>query len=332
MKHHFPWIAGTMIASAVYFQSTGVSRLLGGAIIPDSVGRLSAALPVSHRAPRDDLHATSAEPILQGDPFDAATGPLLPPPGIAADEHAPAPGGAADERAPAPGVAAEEPAPAPGGDPWRRDPICEAGRVVLIAASDDAPWSFAAIEGPDGRTQIQRLGGRTPGGTLARIAWDRVWLTAGGARCQMRLGGARREEAPPEPQLRPQARPVGVDAAQIPPEIAARIERVSATEIHVDRAAVDRILDQQADLLRSARVTPDRRGDQVVGLKLRLRRGSPLETLGLESGDSLRSINGFDVTDPQRALEAYARLRAASHLSIAIERGGQLMTIDVDVR
>ncbi|WP_437781353.1 type II secretion system protein GspC [Sorangium sp. So ce1097] len=321
MKHHFPWIAGTMIASAVYFQSTGISRPLGGAIIPDSAGRLSAVPPVPRRAPHDGLHATSAAPTLQGDPFDAAAGTLLPPPGVAAEERAPAPGGDPWPRD-----------PAPSGDPWRRDPICEAGRVVLIAASDDAAWSFAAIEDPDGRTQIQRLGGRTPGGTLARIAWDRVWLTVGGARCQMRLGGARREEAPPEPQPRPHARPVGGDAAQIPPEIAARIQRVSATEIHVDRATVDRILDQQAELLRSARVTPDRRGDQVVGLKLRLRRGSLLETLGLESGDSLRSINGFDVTDPQRALEAYARLRAASHLSIAIERGGQLMTIDVDVR
>lgn len=194
-------------------------------------------------------------------------------------------------------------------------------------------WSFAAIEGPDGRAQLQRLGGRTPGGTLARIAWDRVWLTAGGARCQMRLGIGRAEEAP-EPRPRPQARPVGGDASlsSIPPEIAARIQPVSATEIHVDRAAVDRILEEQALLMRSARVTPERQGDQVVGLKLRLRRGALLETLGLETGDLLRSINGLDVTDPQKALEAYARLRTASHLSIAIERGGQLMTIDVNVR
>ncbi|MGK3997371.1 type II secretion system protein GspC [Sorangium sp. So ce1024] len=375
MRHHFPWIAGTMIASAVYFQSTGVSRLPGGALIPDRAARLPAAPPVPP-APRDGLHATSAEPLLPGNPFDAATAPPLPPPGGDDDEHTPAlgddddelppapggdddepppapggdddepppalggdddepppaPGGGDDERAPAPGGAADEHTPSPDGDPWRRDPVCEAGRVVLIAVSDDAAWSFAAIEDPDGRTQIQRLGGRTPGGTLARITWDRVWLTAGGARCQMRLGGVRREEAPPEPQPRPQARPVGADAPPIPPEIAARVQRVSATEIHVDRATLDRILAQQADQLRSARVTPDRRGEQVVGMKLRLRRGSLLEALGLESGDSLRSINGFDVTDPQRALEAHAQLRSASHLSIAIERGGQLMTIDVDVR
>lgn len=316
VKHHFLWIAGTMIASAAYFQASGVSHLLGKTIIPDRAARLSSTPPAPHRALRDGLHATSAEAILQRNPFDSATGPLLLPPG-----------GAPEERA-----------PVAHGDPWS-DPTCDAGRVVLIAASQDAAWSFAAIEGPDGQTQLRRLGGDAAGGTLTRIAWDRVWITAGGARCQMQLGKAgklgkgAREEAP-APQPRPQARPVGSNdnLNTIPPEIAARIRRVSATEFNVDRAAVDQILEQQALLMRSARVIPERRGDQVVGLKLRIRRGSLLETLGLESGDTLRSINGFDVTDPQKALEAYARLRTANRLSVAIERGGQLMTVDFNIR
>ncbi|WP_437577905.1 type II secretion system protein GspC [Sorangium sp. So ce887] len=312
VKHHFPWIAGTLIASAAYFQAAGVSHLLGRTIIPDRASRVASLPQVESRAQRDDLHATNADPILQRNPFDSTTGPLLRPPG-----------GDPEERT-----------PEAGGDPWS-DPLCDAGRVVLIAASQDDAWSFAAIEDPDGRTQLRRLGGDAPGGTLARIAWDRVWIAAGGARCQLQLGKTAREKAPePQPPPRPQARPVGSEdgMSSIPPEIAARIRRVSATEIHVDRAAVDQILDQQALLMRSARVIPERQGGRVVGLKLRIKRGSLLESLGLESGDSLRSINGFDITDPQKALEAYARLRTADHLSVAIERGGQLMTVDFNIR
>lgn len=311
VKHHFPWIAGTLIASAAYFQASGVSHLLGRTIIPDRAGRMASLPQVEGRAQRDDLHATNADAILQRNPFDSATGPLLSPPG-----------GAPAERT-----------PEAGGDPWS-DPLCDAGRVVLIAASQDDAWSFAAIEGPDGRTQLRRLGGDAPGGTLARIAWDRVWIAAGGARCQLQLGKTAREKAPEPPPPRPQARPVGSEngMSSIPPEIAARIRRVSATEFHVDRTAVDQILEQQALLMRSARVIPERQGDRVVGLKLRIRRGSLLESLGLESGDSLRSINGLDITDPQRALEAYARLRTANRLSVAIERGGQLMTVDFNIR
>ncbi|MGK4007721.1 type II secretion system protein GspC [Sorangium sp. So ce1036] len=311
VKHQFRWIAGTMIAIAAYFQAAGVSHLIGRTIIPDGATRPA---PLPHAAlgaaAHDGLHATSAEAILRRNPFDSVTGTLLP----------------------APGDAPEESASAAHGDP-HRDPICDAGRVVLIAAAEDAAWSFAVIEGPDGQTQLRRLGGDTALGTLARIDWDRVWLVSGGARCQMRIGTTGDPPAP-EPGPRPQAKPVGGDAAMntLPPEIAARIRRVSATEFTVDRAAVDQILEQQALLMRSARVIPERRGDQVVGLKLKIKRGSLLETLGLESGDSLRSINGFDLTDPQKALEAYARLRTANHLSVAIERGGQLMTLDFNIR
>ncbi|WP_437677415.1 type II secretion system protein GspC [Sorangium sp. So ce131] len=311
VKHRFRWIAGAMLALAAYFQAAGMSHVMGRTILPDGAARrapLRAA--AGNGALREGRRAASAEVILQRNPFDSVTGPLRPPPGGEPGESA----------------------PAASGDP-RSDPICDAGRVVLIAASEDDAWSFAVIEGPDGQTQLARLGGEAPGGTIARIAWDRVWLAAGGARCQMQLGKTTRRDAP-EPRPRPQATPVAGEIEQraIPPEIASRIRRVSATEVHVDRAAVDQILEQQALLMRSARVIPDRQGDRVVGLKLRIRRGSLLETLGLESGDSLRSINGFDLTDPQRALEAYARLRTADHLRIALERGGQLMTLDVNIR
>lgn len=313
VKHQFPWIAGTMIAIAAYFQATGVSQLLGGTILPDSVARPAPPSAAGRgAAAHDGLHATSAEAILRRNPFDSVTGTLLPTPGDAPEKSA----SAAD------------------GDP-RRDPICDTGRVVLIAAAEDAAWSFAVIEGPDRQTQLRRLGGETSLGTLARIEWDRVWLTSGGARCQLQIGKTADSPAPePEPGPRPQAKPVGSDAAlnTLPPEIAARIRRVSPTEFTVDRAAVDQILEQQALLMRSARVIPERRGDQVVGLKLKIKRGSLLETLGLENGDSLRSINGFDLTDPQKALEAYARLRTANHLSVAIERGGQMMTLDFNIR
>ncbi len=109
VKHHFLWIAGTMIASAAYFQASGVSHLIGRTIIPDRATRLASTPLASHRALRDGLTRRALEAILQRNPFDSATGPLLPPPG-----------GAPEERA-----------PAAHGDPWS-DPTCDAGRVVLI--------------------------------------------------------------------------------------------------------------------------------------------------------------------------------------------------------
>jgi general secretion pathway protein C len=46
----------------------------------------------------------------------------------------------------------------------------------------------------------------------------------------------------------------------------------------------------------------------------------------------LRTINGFDMTSPDSALEAYARLREAQRLSVAVTRRGQPVTIDYNIQ
>ena len=70
-----------------------------------------------------------------------------------------------------------------------------------------------------------------------------------------------------------------------------------------------------------------------MGVKLYgIRRGSLLSRLGLQNGDLLRTINGFDMSSPDKALEAYTKLRTASNLTVAIERRGQSMTLDYEIR
>jgi hypothetical protein len=64
------------------------------------------------------------------------------------------------------------------------------------------------------------------------------------------------------------------------------------------------------------------------GLRLgRVRAGTLPATLGLQSGDELVSINDFRIADPEQALTAYARLRTADRLELAIRRNGQAMAI-----
>jgi general secretion pathway protein C len=46
------------------------------------------------------------------------------------------------------------------------------------------------------------------------------------------------------------------------------------------------------------------------------------EALGLRSGDELISVNDFKLADPEQALNAYARLRTAERLRLAVSRGG----------
>jgi general secretion pathway protein C len=160
---------------------------------------------------------------------------------------------------------------------------------------------------------------------------------SGGARCQAEMrekaaGGASKAPAAaaaPEPTSPTKRR----STRKVPPEIASKIHKVSETEFNVERSVVDQILENQAELMRSARIVPEKEGDKVVGIRLfGVRPDSLLGTLGLENGDRLSSINGFEMSDPQKALEAYARLRTADRLSVSINRKGNPMTIDFNIK
>jgi general secretion pathway protein C len=42
--------------------------------------------------------------------------------------------------------------------------------------------------------------------------------------------------------------------------------------------------------------------------------------------------SGFDMASPEKALEAYARLRTADKLTVSINRGGKNMNLDYNIK
>ena len=72
---------------------------------------------------------------------------------------------------------------------------------------------------------------------------------------------------------------------------------------------------------------------KVVGIRLfGVRPDTLLGTLGMENGDRLEKINGFDMTSPESALEAYARLRTADKLTVSLNRRGQETNVDYNIK
>ncbi len=92
--------------------------------------------------------------------------------------------------------------------------------------------------------------------------------------------------------------------------------------VYIDSAMVNSILENQALLMRSARIVPEVRDGRTVGVRLygMAEPTSLMRRLGFENGDTLYTINGLDVTEPQHALEAYAKLRSSRVFSVLIER------------
>ena len=60
------------------------------------------------------------------------------------------------------------------------------------------------------------------------------------------------------------------------------------------------------------------------GVKLfQIQPGSLYSAIGIENGDVITRINGYEVNSPDKALEVYQKLRESAHVTIELERGGQ---------
>lgn len=311
-KRYFPAIICALVAIAAYFQASGMGQLVAGSIAA-SGGEMVVAKPSAHGSgagsSKDVTGGTAA--ILARNPFDSKTGPL--------DGSNDVP----EEEAPPP--------PPQTNDPMD-DPACEGQKVLLISASEDPSWSFAAIAGSDGKSTLRRQGDDVGGQKVQFISWDRVWLSNGSSRCQIVAFGAAPtgQTAAPAPAA-PAAPAKG--GKKVPTEISSKITKISETEFSIERGVVDQILENQAELMKSARIVPEKQGDKVVGIRLfGIRPDSLLGTLGMQNGDRLQSINGFDMGSPEKALEAYARLRTADHLTVTVNRRGKDMNIDFAIK
>jgi general secretion pathway protein C len=110
-------------------------------------------------------------------------------------------------------------------------------------------------------------------------------------------------------------------------QISAGTRKTGAGHFDVSRKARDLML---ADASRFSRVRaiPSVREGKTVGRKLfAIRVGDPLEALGWLNGDLLLGVGGQEVTSPDRALAAYARVRGASNVDVRLEHRCQPLTL-----
>jgi general secretion pathway protein C len=320
LKRFFPAVVLVLIGIAAYFQASGMGELVASSVAVDP-SSIPTAVPAPKLppgpAPAGTDHATSGSVILSRNPFDSVTGPLDAKPGSTTD------------------VEAAPPAPDNSGDP-NEDPYCDAVKVILITWSEDPSWSFAALAGGDGKSTLRRIGDDLNGYKVHEIGWDTVWLMSGASqRCRVVVGGKPPPGKVASPSMKePPAEPAPTSTSKskkgrVPPEIASKIHKISDTHFSVERSVIDQVLEKQAELMRSVRVVPGKDGTGLYGI----RPDSLLGMLGLENGDALNSINGFEMTtDPSKALEAYTKLRTSDHLTVSIARRGKPVNIDIDIK
>ena len=329
LKKYFLAVVLGLIALAAYFQAAGATQLLGAALLSPASPQAMAEAPPNNAALLASLQREprSAEPILTRNPFDSVTGDLHP--------------------KPEPEPVVEAPKEPDFSDPLSA-PLCEGLTAFIITESPrDPTWSVAALQAQgENQPRMRRVGDEVGGKKVTFIGFNpreyspSVWLTSGSVLCQVMLF---RSASAPTPAPQPvAAAPPPVEApppptrggpSPVPPEIASKIQKVSDNEFNVDRSVVDKILENQAELMKTARIVPEQKDGKVVGIRLfGVRPDTLLGTLGLQNGDRLETINGFNMGSPEKALEAYARLRTSSNLKVQVNRRGTPVTIDYRIK
>jgi general secretion pathway protein C len=188
-------------------------------------------------------------------------------------------------------------------------------QVAAVAAFDDPAWSLAAIVSSASAGSYLRVrGGELAGKSLAYVGMDRVWMLGGDGLCQIRMFKPPATSAPP------------TERGQ------SGVEQVGPREFRIDRGFLEHVLENTVELLRHVRIEPELDAGRVAGIRLwGVGTGTLLAAIGIQDGDRLERVSGFDISSPEKALQAYARLRTAAHLTLSITRRGQPISLDYAV-
>jgi general secretion pathway protein C len=193
--------------------------------------------------------------------------------------------------------------------------------------------SYATIINTENQHQGSfSLGDRVPGasGALKAIHYKYIEFENNNHIERLVLQGA--SAPPPTPVAAAETKPEG-DGDELQAAIDAGIKTTGENTYEIDRALVDKILANPMGVAKGARVVPAVQNGKPAGFKLyAIRPSSVYAKLGLTNGDTLSSINGFELTSADKALEVYTKLREATSLEVEIQRRGKSMTLKYTIR
>ncbi len=110
------------------------------------------------------------------------------------------------------------------------------------------------------------------------------------------------------------------------------VKKVADNRYEVRRSVLDGTLSNLSNVATQARIVPSFKNGVANGFKLfSIQPGSLYSSIGVENGDVIQKINGYEINSPDKALEIYQKLRESSHITLEIERNGQVIRKEYNV-
>ena len=101
------------------------------------------------------------------------------------------------------------------------------------------------------------------------------------------------------------------------------VKQLDDNHYSIKKAEIDKALTNLSELATQARIVPSFKNGVANGFKLfSIVPDSLYSKIGIQNGDVIRRINGYDMNSPDKALEVYQKLRDASRIEVELERRG----------
>jgi general secretion pathway protein C len=145
--------------------------------------------------------------------------------------------------------------------------------------------------------------------------------------------GVAAAEAPPSlgvapvPGPRPAAPPGGAPGGKLE-----GVRQLAENRYEIDRGVIDTTLGDLNKIATQARIVPSFKNGAANGFKLfSIQPGSLYASIGIENGDVVQRVNGYEINSPEKALELYQKLKESGHVTIELERGGQVIRKEYNI-
>ncbi|MGE5049023.1 MAG: type II secretion system protein GspC, partial [Deltaproteobacteria bacterium] len=183
------------------------------------------------------------------------------------------------------------------------------------AIADPPKYSLVQITNPDvNETQVYAIGDKYQGARIYGVQKDRVLLDHDGVNEYIDNNAA----APPNLGVVPMPQPGG------PPQASNDVRQLSENQYVIAKSTINEALTDMSKLATQARIVPSFKNGASNGFKLfSIVPDSLYAKIGIQNGDVIRKINGYEMNSPDKALEIYQKLRDANRIEVEVERRGE---------
>ncbi|HEY6006237.1 MAG TPA: type II secretion system protein GspC [Anaeromyxobacter sp.] len=116
------------------------------------------------------------------------------------------------------------------------------------------------------------------------------------------------------------------------PSAGAGVRQVAENRYDIERNVIESTLSNLNNIATQARIVPSFRNGVANGFKLfSIQPGSLYASIGIENGDVIQRVNGYEINSPEKALELYQKLRESQHVTIELDRGGQVIRKEYNI-